>query len=137
MAAKEKILMISGKRKTSIAKARVISGSGKVIVNKVSHNNLTMMHKLSIEEPLRIAKKTLKNIDFDILIKVKGGGRESQIEAARLALAKALVEKTKSLPLRKAFMDYDKHLLVADVRRKEANKPGDSKARANRQTSYR
>ena len=137
MAAKEKILMISGKRKTSIAKARVISGSGKVIVNKVSHNNLTMMHKLSIEEPLRIAKKTLKNIDFDILIKVKGGGRESQIEAARLALAKALVEKTKSLPLRKAFMEYDKHLLVADVRRKEANKPGDSKARANRQTSYR
>ena len=137
MATKEKILMISGKRKTSIAKARVIPGNGKIIVNNMSHTNLPMMHKLLIEEPIRIAKKTLKNIDFDVIIKIKGGGRESQIEAARLALAKALVEKTKSQLLKKAFMEYDKHLLVADVRRKEAYKPGDSKARAKRQTSYR
>jgi len=137
MATKEKILMISGKRKTSIAKARVIPGNGKIIVNNMSHTNLPMMHKLLIEEPIRIAKKTLKNIDFDVIIKIKGGGRESQIEAARLALAKALVEKTKSQPLKKAFMEYDKHLLIADVRRKEAYKPGDSKARAKRQTSYR
>ena len=71
MATKEKILMISGKRKTSIAKARVIPGNGKIIVNNMSHTNLPMMHKLLIEEPIRIAKKTLKNIDFDVIIKIK------------------------------------------------------------------
>jgi ribosomal protein S9 len=39
--------------------------------------------------------------------------------------------------LRKAFLSYDRNLLVADVRRKEAYKPGDSKARAKRQSSKR
>jgi len=38
---------------------------------------------------------------------------------------------------RKAFADYDKFLLVADIRRKEAYKPGDSKARKKRQSSKR
>ncbi|MEM3112857.1 MAG: 30S ribosomal protein S9 [Candidatus Pacearchaeota archaeon] len=137
MAIKEKTLIVSGKRKTSVAKARVVPGNGKIFVNNILYNNLPRIHKLSIEEPMRIAKKTLKNFDFNIDIKISGGGRESQIEAARLALAKALVEKSKSQQLRKAFLEYDKHLLVADVRRKEAYKPGDSKARAKRQTSYR
>ena len=35
------------------------------------------------------------------------------------------------------FMKYDRQLLVADVRRKEVYKPGDSKARSKRQKSYR
>ena len=39
--------------------------------------------------------------------------------------------------LRKAFLSYDRTLLVADVRRKEQRKPNDSKARAARQKSYR
>ena len=39
--------------------------------------------------------------------------------------------------LKKAFVAYDKTLLVADTRRKEPYKPGDSKARAKRQKSYR
>ena len=90
-----------------------------------------------IDEPLIIAKKNLKTLDYDLKVSIKGGGRESQIEAARLAIAKALVKRTKSESLRKAYAKYDKHLLVADVRRKEANKPGDSKARSKRQKSYR
>ena len=39
--------------------------------------------------------------------------------------------------LEKVFLDYDRHLLVADTRRKEAYKPDDSKARAKRQSSKR
>ena len=40
--------------------------------------------------------------------------------------------------LEKTFLDYDRHLLVADVRRKESRKPNrQSKARARKQTSYR
>ena len=48
----------------------------------------------------------------------------------------ALVEFTNSDKLKKAFSDYDKNLLVADTRRKEAYKPGDSKARKKRQKSF-
>ena len=139
MAGKSKEVIVSGKRKTSIAKARIVETNGKgiITINKVPHTLLNNFHKLSIEEPLRIAKKIINDVNYDIHIKIFGGGRESQIEAARLALARALVAKTKSQKLKDAFIAYDKHLLIADVRRKEAYKPGDSKARAKRQTSYR
>ena len=133
----EKLIIVSGKRKRSIAKAIISSGTGKITVNNIPYQNLYHIHRLTIEEPIRIAKKTLKDFNYDIKVKAKGGGREGQMDAARLAISKALVAKTKSETLRKAFLKYDKHLLVADVRRKEAYKPGDSKARSKRQKSYR
>lgn len=135
--AKDKTIMVSGKRKTSIAKVRIVPGNGIVTINQVPHTLLNDFHRLAIEEPLRIAKKQMKDFDFDIKVKIKGGGFESQIDAARLAIAKALVLKSKSKTLKEAFNKYDKYLLVADVRRKEACKPGDSKARAKRQSSKR
>jgi small subunit ribosomal protein S9 len=136
MKAKEQ-LMVSGKRKTSIAKAKILSGTGKITINNIPYANLHDFHRLAIEEPIRIAKAILKDINYDIFVKVRGGGRESQIEAARLSIARAFVEMTKSEILKKAFLKYDKHLLIADIRRKEAYKPDDSKARAKRQSSKR
>ncbi|MBI2629135.1 30S ribosomal protein S9 [Candidatus Pacearchaeota archaeon] len=134
----EKLIIVSGKRKTSIAKAIISSGTGKITVNNIPYQNLYHIHRLTIEEPIRIAKKIVKDINnYDIKVKARGGGREGQMDASRLAISKALVAKTKSEPLRKAFLKYDRHLLVADTRRKEAYKPGDSKARAKRQKSYR
>lgn len=133
----EKKLIVSGKRKTSVAKVTLSNGTGKITINKMPFEVLHEFHKLSIEEPLKIAKKILKKVDFDMKIKVTGGGRESQIEAARLAIAKALIAKTKSKELKDAFSKYDRYMLVADVRRKEAYKPDDSKARAKRQSSKR
>ena len=65
------------------------------------------------------------------------GGEKGQICADRLALAKAIVAFSKSKSLKEAYENYDKHLLVADIRRKEAYKPGDSKARSKRQSSKR
>ena len=90
-----------------------------------------------IDEPIELTKNALGNFDFDISLNVTGGGLQSQIEASRLAIAKALVQFTKSHELRKAFLTYDRNLLIADTRRKEPRKPGDSKARAKRQKSYR
>jgi small subunit ribosomal protein S9 len=132
-----KLDIVSGKRKTSIAKAVVLIGNGNITLNKMSHNLLNQIHKLQIEEPIRIAKEILGNFNFDINVKVVGGGRESQIEAARLAIAKAIFQKTKSEKLKQAYLNYDRHLLIADIRRKEAYKPGDSKARSKRQSSKR
>ncbi len=133
----KKTKIVSGKRKTSVAKARISEGRGKISINKIPHELLNEFHKLMIEEPVRITKEVLGKFNYNISISVSGGGRESQIEAARLAIAKAIVEKTKSKELRDKFAKYDKYLLVADTRRKEAYKPGDSKARSKRQSSKR
>jgi small subunit ribosomal protein S9 len=130
-------IITSGKRKTSVARAVTTEGIGKITINKKPHNTLNMLDRLKIEEPLRIAENILGKMNFDVSIDVKGGGGKSQIEASRLALARAIVEFAKNKKLEKAFLDYDRTLLVADVRRKEAYKPGDSKARRKRQTSYR
>jgi len=133
----EKIVVVSGKRKSAIARARIKSGKGEVLYNKMPYSELQMFHRLAIAEPIKLAESVLGKFDFDISVSTVGGGKEGQIQAARLAIAKALVKYTGSVELKKAFMKYDRHLLVADIRRKEVYKPGDSKARAKRQTSYR
>ena len=129
-------MITSGKRKTSIAKAVISPGSGIVKINNKDYKALGTFDKLKIEEPLRITEAILGKLNFDAVISVRGGGEKSQIEASRLALARAIVEFTKSEKIENAFWEYDRNLLVADVRRKEACKPGDSKARSKRQTSY-
>ncbi len=127
----------SGKRKSAVARATIVGGSGKVTINKKDFNGLHKFDVLKIKEPLMISEQVLGKVNFDVSISVKGGGEKSQIDASRLALARAIVEFTKSKDLEKAFLDYDRNLLVADVRRKEAYKPGDSKARSMRQSSKR
>lgn len=130
-------IITSGKRKRAVARAILIEGDGKVTINKKNYKNLQFFDKLRIEEPLRIAKEVLGEIKFDIEIEVHGGGEKGQIDAARVALSRALVEASSSKGLHDVYVAYDRNLLVADVRRKEAYKPGDSKARRKRQTSYR
>ena len=130
-------LVVSGKRKTSVAKATIIGGSGKITFNKRPLSFLTDLQQLEIGEPLVIAKDILGDLNFDISLNVKGGGSACQVEAGRLAIAKAMVKFTKNKDLKDAFLEYDRNLLVADTRRKEACKPGDSKARSMRQTSFR
>ena len=130
-------IITSGKRKTSVARAVTTEGEGKITINKKPYSSLQLFDRLKIEEPIIIAKEIIGDLKHDISINVAGGGEKSQVEAARVALARALVELSKSKALQEAFMNYDRNLLVADVRRKEAYKPGDSKARAKRQTSYR
>lgn len=133
----KKNIVVGGKRKTAIAKAMIKTGSRKILINDIPYENLDFFKKLMIEEPLKIAEKVLGKIEFDIFVNVKGGGSESRIEASRLAIARAIILFTKSNDLKIAFTKYDKNLLVADTRRKEANKPGDSKARKKRQKSFR
>ncbi|MDD5193424.1 MAG: 30S ribosomal protein S9 [Candidatus Nanoarchaeia archaeon] len=133
----KKSIMVGGKRKTAIAKALITEGNGKVLVNKIPYENLDFFKKLIIQEPIEITKRVLGNFNFDIAVNIKGGGTEAQTEVSRLAIARALVKFTNSEELKRAFARYDKNLLVADTRRKEAYKPGDSKARRKRQKSFR
>jgi len=134
---KYKKVYASGKRKSAVARAFLRTGTRKITFNGKDYETLHMFDKLKLDEPLRIAKNILGKIEFDIQITVKGGGEKGQVDAGRLAMAKGIVDFTQSEELKKAFLDYDRNLLVADVRRKETCKPGDSKARSKRQTSYR
>ena len=130
-------LVVSGKRKSAVAKATIIDGDGKVTINKKPLSFSTTLQQLEINEPLIIAKEVLGGLKFDIVVNVKGGGSAAQIEASRLAIAKAIVEFTKEEKVKNAFLAYDRNLLIADTRRKEPCKPGDSKARSMRQSSKR
>jgi small subunit ribosomal protein S9 len=130
-------IISSGKRKRAVARAVFLEGTGKVFLNEKDYNLFHLFDKLKIEEPLKIAEKVLGKLNFNAFITIKGGGSKGQVEAARVALAKGIVAFTKSEELEKAFLSYDRNLLVADVRRKETCKPGDSKARSRRQKSYR
>jgi len=131
-----KIFNISGRRKRAVARATVKSGNGKIIINSIPLDVIApSINQLRLKEPLMLAGNISNQIDIDV--NVYGGGISSQTEAARLVIAKGLVAYTKDEKLRKKFLEYDRHLLVADVRRKETCKPNDSKARAKRQKSYR
>lgn len=132
-----KRIITSGKRKTSVARAVTTEGNGKITINGKPYEALQMFDRLKIEEPVRIAKHIIGKMDFDIAVNVRGGGEKGQIDASRVAISRAIVQFTESKEIEKAFLEYDRNLLVADVRRKEAYKPGDSKARRKRQTSYR
>jgi len=130
-------IIASGKRKQATARAVLQEGEGRISINGRGYKTLHLFDKLKIEEPLRIAESILGKLNFDVAISVKGGGEKGQIEAARIALSKVILQFSKSDELEKAYFDYDRNLLVADVRRKETYKPGDSKARRKRQKSYR
>ena len=130
-------IITSGKRKAAVARAIITEGIGDVRFNNRDYRGLPFFDRLRIEEPIRIAKEILGKTNFDVSIEVRGGGEKGQNESARLALARAISEFEKSKELTEAFTNYDRNLLVADVRRKESRKPGDSKARAMRQASKR
>ena len=129
--------IFSGKRKRAIAKLRVKDGTGIIYYNGLPSTELNLFHKLALSEPLIIYEKELEDLKYDFFVKTIGGGKEGQIEAARSAIANALVTLSGSETLKKAYVKYDRNIIVQDSRRKETRKPGDSKARAKRQKSYR
>jgi small subunit ribosomal protein S9 len=130
-----KVVHQSGTRKTAVARATLIPGAGVVRINDRLLVTLPQnIFRAKIEEPLFIAGDSAKKVDIDV--NVYGGGPNSQAEAVRLAIAKALAVFDKKLHSK--YLEYDRAFTVADVRRKETHKPNcHGKARAKRQKSYR
>ena len=127
----------SGKRKMAIARAVLRQGTGIVRINNIPIDFIEpKISRLKLKEPLILADDVAGKVDIDV--RVAGGGISSQAEASRLAIAKALVNYTKNDKLKEIFLNYDRNLLVADVRRKEAAKPNrHGQARSKVQKSYR
>jgi small subunit ribosomal protein S9 len=130
-----KVIHISGRRKKAIARATLRPGAGIVRVNSKLLNTVSpKIYQMRIQEPIEIAGDRAAAVNIDVV--VKGGGIASQADAARLAIARALVALNKDL--QKEFLEYDRTLLIADIRSKETHKPNcHGKARAKRQKSYR
>jgi len=130
-----KVIHFSGKRKTAVARATLRPGKGIIRVNKVLAQGIEpKMSRLKISEPITLAGEAIGTVDIDVT--VSGGGQASQADAARLAISRVLAGMDNKLE--EVFLKYDRHMLVADVRRKETHKPNrHGKARAKRQKSYR
>ena len=129
-----KVINTSGSRKQARARASLKDGKGIVRINGHALDQFSnAVARMRISEPLVLAGDVVKSVNIDV--SVQGGGWSSQADAIRVAIARSLAEHNK--PLRKTFLDYDRLLLINDVRRNETSKPNDSKPRAKRQKSYR
>lgn len=134
----EKIIIATGKRKTSIARAVIKPGEGRVWINDIPLEVYPIeMAREKIAEPLRLIGDLARKLD--IRVNVRGGGVMSQAEACRIAIARGLVEYFSEIreELRKLFKEYDKHMLSGDPRRTEPEKWGRYSARRRWQKSYR
>ena len=131
-----RVLVVSGKRKTAIARAVIREGKGRIRINNIPLEIYQPeIAREKIREPLLLAGDIWKKLD--IKVKVKGGGFMGQAEACRMAIARGLVQWTKSSHLRTIFLKYDRTMLAGDPRRKEPKKFGGPGARARFQKSYR
>jgi small subunit ribosomal protein S9 len=122
----------TGRRKTSVASVRLMSGGGKMVVNgKPMRQYLTKDSLiLQVQRPLEVTGMLGK---VDLVCSAKGGGLSGQAGAIRLGIARALVkmrEESKSV-LKKAG------LLTRDPRMVERKKYGQIKARKRFQYSKR
>lgn len=127
----------SGKKKTAIARATIHDGEGRVRVNSRPVELVEPeLSKLKMLEPFRIADDELRE-EIDVDVQVEGGGKSGQADAVRTAIARGLVQHTNDAELRDAYMEFDRSLLVNDVRQSEPKKWGGPGARARYQKSYR
>ena len=133
-----------GRKKNAIAVAYCKRGKGLLKVNGRPLEELepkALQYK--IQEPILLLGKN-RFADVDIRIRVKGGGRTSQIYAIRQAISKSIVayhqkyvdERSKN-DIKDILVKFDRTLLVADPRRCEPKKFGGPGARARFQKSYR
>ena len=140
MAKKQNVYYGTGRRKSSIAKVRLVSGTGKITVNgKDVHEYLpyeTLI--MNLTQPLDL---TNTREIFDVEVEVCGGGFSGQTGAIRLGITKALLEydgntdPTSETSFRKILKSNG--FITRDSRIKERKKPGLKKARRAPQFSKR
>ena len=122
----------TGRRKEAVARVRIVSGNGKITINKRDIDEYFALDtlKLIVRQPLTLTNTTDK---YDVFVNVQGGGFTGQAGAIRHAIARALVveSETYKAELKKAGF------LTRDSRMKERKKYGLKKARKAPQFSKR
>lgn len=136
----KKIVNEVGKRKTAVARVTIKEGKGAVRINKKPLEIIEPeVVRAKLAEPLFIASQfpDINIASIDVEVTTTGGGFIGQAEAARTAIARGLVEWTENEELKETYLDYDRSLVVSDMRKRETKKFGAKGARAKRQKSYR
>jgi small subunit ribosomal protein S9 len=122
----------TGRRKCSVAKVRVVSGQGKILVNGLPVGEYfgRQVLELTVKQPLVVTNTAEK---YDVLASVHGGGKSGQAGALRHGIARALLKADGEFrpSLKKAGF------LTRDPRMKERRKYGLKKARKAPQFSKR
>ena len=122
----------TGRRKSSVARVRLVPGDGRIIINDREIENYIPFEALRevVKQPL-VATETLGN--YDVLVNVKGGGYTGQAGAIRHGIARALLQADPEYrpTLKRAG------LLTRDARMKERKKYGLKGARRAPQFSKR
>jgi small subunit ribosomal protein S9 len=124
--------LATGRRKTSIARARLLNGSGEVQIN-----GRKLEEYLPTEDLQNLALESIRSVnlqkEFDVEIIATGGGLNSQAGAIRHAISRALIINDPALraPLKKSGF------LTRDPRMRERKKPGQPGARRRFQFSKR
>ena len=111
-----------GRRKAAVARVFMSEGSGKITINKRELENYfpSSILQFIVKQPLNKLNVTEK---YDIKINLQGGGYKGQSEAARLAIARALVKlnpEDKPALRAEGFMTRDPRV----VERKKPGRPG-------------
>ena len=118
------LVQATGRRKASVARVRLVDGSGQVTLNGRPLEDYfpTMATRLRVMEPLQITQTQGR---YDVLATLEGGGLTGQADALRLGISRALIELDEELRpvLKKAG------LLTRDARVVERKKYGLRKAR--------
>jgi small subunit ribosomal protein S9 len=121
---KKKYFYGTGRRKTAVARVRLIPGTGEIIVNGTPYEKLFPYpeHRRIILKPLLVTENLSK---YNAVVKVEGGGISGQGGAISHGIARALVAADESL---KTVLRQHK-LLTRDSRVKERKKAGLKRAR--------
>ncbi|MGC8515273.1 MAG: 30S ribosomal protein S9 [Thermoplasmata archaeon] len=133
---KTQTILTSGKRKTAVATAATKKGKGIITINgyPIEFHPVQILRE-KIFEPVQLVGDKINEVNIEV--QVHGGGTTGQADAARTAIAKGIVEYFGDDKIEEMFRQYDRTLLVNDIRRKLPKKPQGSGARAKRQKSYR
>lgn len=121
-----------GRRKEAVTRVFLSKGSGKITVNDKDYK--VYFPLVYLQNQVELPFKTIEAADkFDVVINAAGGGVKGQAEAAKLGIARALLEVNPEFrPALKAA-----GLLRRDPRGVERKKPGRKKARRSYQFSKR
>ncbi len=122
----------TGRRKSSIARVRITSGSGKFFINSMpaSEYFTTETQRAPLSKPFKVTDTDGK---YDVHASVLGGGKEAQSGAVVLGIARALVSANEELRAKLK----DAQLMTRDPRMKERKKYGLHGARRGTQFSKR
>lgn len=121
-----------GRRKEAVARVFIQRGEGKITVNDLDYK--AYFPQVYLQNQVELPLKTVEAIDkYDIVVNASGGGKKGQAEAAKLGIARVLVELNAELkPALRAI-----GVMTRDPRGVERKKPGRKKARRSFQFSKR